>query len=103
MVAPKNRPSFSRIILRINWSGLFAVFVYAFLQTYAEFIYALTLTTDVTSQPMTVEVSRFISNLFTNWEMMMAYTSLLSLPILVLFALSQRILLRGLIAGSVKQ
>ncbi|MCL5986856.1 MAG: carbohydrate ABC transporter permease [Actinobacteria bacterium] len=95
--------SFFRIILPLNWGGIFAAFIFAFLQAYSEFLYALTFTSDYRAQTVTVEISRFIGQYLTQWERMMATAALFSIPILLIFAFTQRIFLKGLIAGAVKE
>ena len=95
--------SFFKIMLPLNWGGLFAAFIFSFLQAYSEFLYALTFASDYRAQPMTIELSRFMGKYLVSWDRLTAMAALFSLPILIIFWFTQRIFIKGLIAGAVKE
>ncbi|HHY47713.1 MAG TPA: carbohydrate ABC transporter permease [Firmicutes bacterium] len=95
--------AFFRITLPISWAGLFAAGTFAFLQSWGEYLYALTLTTDYRATPMTVQVTKMIGQYVTSWEAMAAMALLCIVPVLLLFGLTQHVFLQGLTAGAVKE
>jgi multiple sugar transport system permease protein len=95
--------SFLKIIVPINLGGIFAAYIFSFLQSYSEYLYGLVLTSDYRAQPMTVNIGKLMGQYSTSWEQMMAMITMFSLPIFILFTFTQRIFIKGLIAGSVKE
>jgi multiple sugar transport system permease protein len=91
---------FRRIVVPVSASGLFAGFVFAFLDAYGELLYALTLTKDISTMPATVEMVWLLGRYVVSWERMIPLSILFSIPIFVLFASTQESFIRGLSAGS---
>ena len=92
-----------RIVFPICKPGLFAAGIFSFLMSWSEYLYALTFTSDYRARPITVEIARLVGHYVTSWEKMMALAFLGSLPILLLFAFTQDIFLRGMVLGAVKE
>lgn len=91
---------FTRMILPVAKSGLFAGFVFAFLDSYGELLYALTLTKDITTMPVTVQMTFLLGRYVVSWEKMIPLAVLFSIPIFIIFAATQNSFIRGLTAGS---
>lgn len=94
---------FTRIILPLTRSGLFAAGIFSFLISWSEYLFAVTLTTDYNAKPLTVEIAKLVGHYVTSWEKMMALVVLGSLPVLLLFSFTQKTFLRGMILGAVKE
>lgn len=94
--------SFVRIVLPLVRPGLVTVAVFAFVMTWGEFIFGLTLTTVGPMQPVTVALNSFIGQYGTDWGPLMAASTVVAVPIVVVFAMFQRYITGGLAAGSVK-
>jgi len=94
---------FVRITLPLSRSGLFAAGIFSFLVCWSEYFFAVTLTTDYNAKPLTVEIAKLLGHYVTSWEKMMALAVLGSLPVLLLFSFTQKIFLRGMILGAVKE
>jgi multiple sugar transport system permease protein len=62
----------------------------------------LTLATQADIQPVTVTLNSFIGEYGTQWAPLMAASTVVAVPIVVLFVLFQRFIASGLTAGSVK-
>lgn len=92
----------TRIVFPLSVSGIFAVWFFAFMQAWGEYLYGLTFTSDVAARPITVAISLEIGHYIINWNRLMALTLLASLPILILYTLLQKHFLKGLVAGAVK-
>jgi multiple sugar transport system permease protein len=94
---------FWRIVLPIVRPGLLTVAVFAFVMTWGEFAMGLTLTTDDKIQPVTVILNQFIGQYGTEWGPLMAASTVVALPIVILFIALQRLVTGGLAAGAVKE
>ncbi|BCB75259.1 carbohydrate ABC transporter permease [Phytohabitans flavus] len=95
--------AFWRIVLPIVRPGLLTVAVFAFVMTWGEFAMGLTLTTDERVQPVTVILNQFIGQYGTEWAPLMAASTIVALPIVILFVGLQRLVVGGLAAGAVKE
>ncbi len=94
--------AFLRIVLPVVRSGLVTVAAFAFVMTWGEFTFGLTLATKQEVQPVTVTLNSFIGQYGTQWGPLMAASTVVAIPIVVLFVVFQRYITGGLAAGSVK-
>lgn len=91
-----------RIVLPYVRSGLVTVAAFAFLIAWGEFVFALSLNTK-TNQPLTVALNNFVGQYGTQWNDLMAVSTVTSLPIILIFASLQRFIVGGLTSGAVKE
>ena len=91
-----------RIVLPYVRPGLITVAAFAFLIAWGEFVFALSLNTK-TNQPVTVALNKFIGQYGTQWNDLMAVSTVVALPIMVVFASLQRFIVGGLTTGAVKE
>jgi multiple sugar transport system permease protein len=92
-----------QIVVPLTRPGLLAVGVYAFLLSWDDFLFALTLITreELRTLPVGIALS-FVGEFLYDWSGMMTISVIASLPVLVLFVALQRHMIAGLTAGSVK-
>ena len=90
------------IIIPLVRAGLIAVAVFSFLTAWGEFVFALSFLPDVNLQPISIGVFQFVGMYKTQWDSMMAFSTLVAIPAVVAFLLLQRQFINGLTAGSVK-
>jgi len=95
--------AFWQVILPLVRSGLITVAVFAFLMGWGEFLFAMSLTTNEAIQPATAALNKFIGQYGTQWNNLMAVSTTIALPIIIVFASLQRYIVGGLTAGSVKE
>jgi multiple sugar transport system permease protein len=93
--------AFWRIILPNAAPGLFATFVYAFLFAWDELLFVTNLTQQ-NAETIPVGIRTFISNYQQRYDQLMAAGVVATVPVMVAFFATQRWLVRGLTAGSVK-
>jgi multiple sugar transport system permease protein len=91
-----------RIVIPYVRPGLITVAAFSFLIAWGEFVFALSLNTK-TNQPVTVALNNFVGQYGTQWNDMMAVSTVVALPIIVTFAGLQRYIVGGLTAGAVKE
>ncbi|MFE7166502.1 carbohydrate ABC transporter permease [Streptomyces sp. NPDC057616] len=93
--------AFIRVVFPLLAPGMVATSVYAFIQAWNEYIYALMLLSQK-HQTATVWLGNFTTKHGTEYAPMMAGATMMAVPIVVLFLLVQRKMAAGLTAGAVK-
>ncbi|MEV7982313.1 carbohydrate ABC transporter permease [Streptomyces sp. NPDC086519] len=93
--------AFIRVVFPLLAPGMVATSVYAFIQAWNEYLYALMLLSQE-HQTATVWLANFSTKHGTEYAPMMAGATMMAVPIVVLFLLVQRKMAAGLTAGAVK-
>ncbi len=93
---------FRRIVLPLILPGVVATAIFAFLVAWNEFLFALVLTTDRKMSVITVGLASLIGEYKTQWNELMAATIVGSIPAMLLYAVLERYLVRGLSSGATK-
>ncbi len=91
-----------RIVIPYVRPGLVTVSAFAFLIAWGEFVFALSLNTKA-NQPVTVALNNYIGEYGTQWNDMMAVSTVVALPIMLVFASLQRFIVGGLTSGAIKE
>lgn len=94
--------SFRLITLPLLRNGMLTVLSVVFISTWGEFVYAINFLPDGLVLPVSGLLARQTSTYSADWNSLMALAVLTSLPLLVVFAASQRRLLSGLSLGAVR-
>jgi multiple sugar transport system permease protein len=97
-----NLQIFTRVILPLSLSGIAAVMVLTFIQTWSEFLLATILTSNSAAQTLPVYLGRFITGYNIAWGALSAAGLITMLPVIVFGIIFQRYLIRGLTFGAVK-
>ena len=90
-----------RIVLPNATPGLVATFVYAFLFAWDELLFVSNLT-QTHAETIPLGIRTFISNYQQRYDQLMAAGVVATIPVMLAFFATQRWLVRGLTAGSVK-
>jgi N,N'-diacetylchitobiose transport system permease protein len=93
--------AFLRVVFPLLAPGLVATSVYGFIQAWNEYLYALMLMSQE-HQTATVWLGNFTTKHGTEYAPMMAGSTMMAVPVVVLFLLVQRKMAAGLTAGAVK-
>ena len=91
-----------RILLPLARPGLVAVGFYAFMISWNEYLFALTLTQTNNMRTVPVGLELLMGQYNYQWNQIMAMSVLGCLPVVILFLIFQRNFVGGLSAGSVK-
>ncbi len=94
---------FYKIVSPVAIPGMISTFIYTFLLSWNEFLFALVLTRSMEKRTIPVGISLMIGELNTDWTAMMAMSVIGSFPVLLIFLILQRYFMSGLTAGSVKE
>jgi multiple sugar transport system permease protein/raffinose/stachyose/melibiose transport system permease protein len=94
--------AFVRVVLPLARPGISATAVYIFIVTWQEFMFALTMLTGEKMRTLPVGILDFIRQYGVNWGGLMALSTLITIPVFILFLVLQRQFISGLTQGSVK-
>jgi len=95
--------TFWMIVLPLSLPGLASTGIYAFVNSWNEFQFALVLTTSDMMKTVPIGIGQMIEDTKINWNEMMAASLLGSIPLILIFLFFQKFFFAGLTAGSVKQ
>ena len=93
--------TFQRIVIPLARSAVITVAVFAFLNGWGDFIFALTILNGATIVPITLGIYTYLGNFSTDWGAVMASAAFAMVPAAVMLAVAQRYIASGLTAGSV--
>ena len=91
-----------RIVLPISAPAVGAITMYAFILAWNEFLLALVLTADISTQPIAIGLAFYQTEHGISWGPLMAASFLMSVPAVIVFSVFQGQLVRGLTEGAVK-
>jgi len=94
--------AFWKIVVPLMRPGLGATFAYLFFVTWQEFMFALTFITSEAKRTLPVGIFDYVGQYETNWGNLMAASSLICVPVFLLFLFVQQQLVGGLTRGAVK-
>jgi glucose/mannose transport system permease protein len=94
--------SYTKILLPISMPGFVVVIIWQFTNIWNEFLFAVTITSDPTKQPITVALVNLAGSQVVQWNVQMAGALIAALPTLIVYIILGRYFVRGLLAGSVK-
>jgi multiple sugar transport system permease protein len=93
---------FGQIALPLAANGVATAGTIIFLIAWGEFLYAISFLVDPNNYPLSVLIASQIGQYGNNWPALMAVGVAASLPILVIFLATYRLLQQGLAMGSIK-
>ena len=91
-----------RIVIPIARNGLVATCVFVAIAAWNEYLFALMLTTSQGSRTWPVGLQLMVGEFQLPWGMLAAGGMISILPVIVLFAIVQRVMVAGITAGAVK-
>ncbi|MGM0876604.1 MAG: carbohydrate ABC transporter permease [Bacillota bacterium] len=94
--------AFVRVVLPLTKPTLLTVGTFSFLFAWGDLIFALTLATDEKIRPLTMGLTKFIGQYGTQWDGLMAVSTIAAAPIIIMFILLQKYIVSGITAGSEK-
>lgn len=98
-----NFKTFYRIMLPISQTGLITASVFSFLFSWNDLVYSLTFLSSQKARPLTAGIYNFISKYGIQWNYIMAFSTLIVLPVILIFIFLQKYIVAGLTAGAVKE
>jgi glucose/mannose transport system permease protein len=93
---------YRRVFLPLSLPGFAVVAIWEFTQVWNDFLFAVTVTPNPDSQPITVAVQNLAGSQIVEWNVQMAGSLIAALPTLLVYIFLGRFFLRGLLAGALK-
>jgi multiple sugar transport system permease protein len=94
--------AFLRVVLPAVRGGLVVVAVISFIMAYGDLVYSLSFISRREFQPATVGLYSWVGAEYSDWNNVMAFATLFTAPVIVLFLLLQRQIVAGLTDGALK-
>ena len=94
--------TFRSVVLPVSRNAIVTVSLFAFLWAWSDFVFATTLDSGGTRQPITLGIYHYIGNNNQQWNAIMATAVVASLPAAVILVMAQRYVAAGVTAGAVK-
>ncbi len=91
-----------RVVLPMSAPGLVAALVFAFIWSWNEFMIALTFISTPEKRTLPLGIYSFLGQYSVEWHYLMAAALIAGVPVLLLFLMIEKHLVKGLTAGAVK-
>lgn len=91
-----------RVVLPMSKPALVAALVFAFIWAWNEFMIALTFISTPDNRTLPLGIYSFLGQYSVDWNYLMAAALIACVPVLILFLLIEKHLVKGLTAGAVK-
>ncbi len=93
---------YARLAIPLARPALATSAIFAFLGSWDEYVWAVTILTDDTSRTLPVGIALFAGAHSTNWGLTFAASTIALIPVLVVFLVFQRQFVSGIMSGAVK-
>jgi ABC-type glycerol-3-phosphate transport system permease component len=91
-----------RVVMPLAVPGIVTVGLFLFVESWNEFMMALTIIQNAKLQMLPVQIVNFMGFQRIEWGPVMAFSVLVAIPAIILFAIAQRGMVSGLMAGFTK-
>jgi multiple sugar transport system permease protein len=89
-----------RILVPISYPAFVGAGLYTFLLAWNEFLFAVVLVESWENRVLTMAIYSLMAEFVTDWNTMMAFSVLASLPLVVAFIFLQKYMIQGMTAGA---
>src|ERR671912_535952 len=89
-----------RILIPISYPAFIGAGLYTFLLAWNEFLFAVVLIESWENRVLTMAIYSLMAEFVTDWNTMMAFSVLASLPLVVAFIFLQKFMVQGMTAGA---
>jgi multiple sugar transport system permease protein len=91
-----------RILMPLSKSALITVGLFAFLERWNDFVWAMIMTTKDSLRTVQVGLAVYQSEWMISWTLLMAACTFISLPVIILFLIGQKRFIEGIVMTGVK-
>lgn len=95
--------SFFFVMLPAVKTGVITIVTISFLNGWNDLIYSMTFNVKAEMRPLTANIYKFKNKYGTKWNCIMAYGTILVIPVVLVFIFLQKYIVGGMTAGSVKE
>jgi multiple sugar transport system permease protein len=94
--------AFLQVMIPAVKTGIVTIVVISFLNGWNDLVFSQTFNVQPELRPLTANISKFQNAYGTKWNCIMAYGTILVLPVVLMFIFLQKYIVGGLTAGAVK-
>ncbi len=94
--------AFLRVVLPLTLPGIVTVAIFSFLLSWTDYIFGFVMISNDTNKTLPVGLETMVGLYELRWGELMAGSTLIALPLFVMFSFLSRYFIRGLAAGAVK-
>lgn len=94
--------SFVNVMIPAVKTGIVTIVVISFLNGWNDLVFSMTFNVGAEMRPLTANIYKFQNAYGTKWNCIMAYGTILVIPVVLLFIFLQKYIVGGLTAGAVK-
>jgi len=94
--------AFILVVLPLTLPGIVTVAIFAFLLSWTDYVFALVMISSDVNKTLPVGLDTMVGLYELRWGELMAGSTLIALPLFVMFTFLSRFFIRGLAAGAVK-
>ena len=94
--------TFFRIVVPLALPSIVVCFAISFFFSWGDLVYSMTFNRKQTLWPVTAGIYNAIGEYGIQWNTLMAYATFSALPVMIVFVLLQKRLVKGLTAGAIK-
>ncbi len=89
-----------RTLVPLSWPAFIGAGLYTFLLAWNEFLFAVVLIESWGKRVLTMAIYSLLAEFVTDWNTMMAFSALASLPLVIAFIFLQKYMVQGMTAGA---
>jgi glucose/mannose transport system permease protein len=93
---------YRHVLFPLSMPGFVVVMIWQFTSIWNDFLFAVTITSNPATQPITVGLNNLAGSYIVEWNVQMAGALIAALPTLLVYIFLGRFFVRGLMAGSLK-
>lgn len=93
---------YRRILFPLSLPGFVVVAIWQFTSIWNDFLFAVTVTSNPNTQPVTVALNNLAGSFIVEWNVQMAGALIAALPTLLIYIVLGRFFVRGLMAGALR-
>lgn len=94
--------AFTSVMIPAVKTGIITIIVISFLNGWNDLVFSMTFNVGAEMRPLTANIYKFQNAYGTKWNCIMAYGTILVIPVVLLFIFLQKYIIGGLTAGAVK-
>ncbi len=94
--------AFTHVMIPAVKTGIITILVISFLNGWNDLIFSMTFNVGAEMRPLTANIYKFQNAYGTKWNCIMAYGTILVIPVVLMFIFLQKYIVGGLTAGAVK-
>ncbi|MDD2980642.1 MAG: carbohydrate ABC transporter permease [Hespellia sp.] len=94
--------TFLKIMIPISYPGIATATAMSLFMAWGDMVFSLTFLNKENLKPLSLILYKAMGELGVRWEILMAYSTIVVIPIVIVFVFLQKYIVSGLTAGSVK-